>query len=88
MALEYKGSKCGVCGYNRCSRALVFHHLEGDKDFGISEKGYTRSWDKTKKELDKCILVCSNCHAEVHEGLIDVSQIVNVSIENACSPVA
>ena len=51
--------------------ALEFHHLDpSQKDFGISSKGYTRSWDKVKEELDKCILVCSNCHREIHSGLI------------------
>lgn len=71
MAVEYKGGKCSVCGYDRCADALEFHHLDpSKKDFGISSKGYTRSWDKVKEELDKCILVCSNCHREIHSGLI------------------
>lgn len=42
------------------------------KDFGIGSKGYTRSFDKVKKELDKCICVCANCHREIHAGLIDI----------------
>lgn len=67
MAIEYKGSACQRCGYDRCEGALVFHHTEpGAKDFGVSEKGYTRSWEKVRAELDKCLLLCSNCHAEVH----------------------
>jgi hypothetical protein len=66
-AVEYKGRKCSKCGYNKCIDALEFHHLDSlQKDFGISEKGYTRSWEKVKLELDKCILVCSNCHKEIH----------------------
>jgi 5-methylcytosine-specific restriction endonuclease McrA len=70
MAIEYKGGKCSNCGYNTCYEALEFHHLNADgKDFGISDKGYTRSWAKIKKELDKCVLLCSNCHREVHAGL-------------------
>ena len=67
MSLEYKGGVCENCGYNKCETALVFHHRESDgKDFGVASKGYTRSWDKVRKELDKCVLLCSNCHAEVH----------------------
>ena|SRR3990167_3902907 len=67
MSLEYKGGVCENCGYNKCETALVFHHKESDgKDFGVASKGYTRSWDKVRKELDKCVLLCSNCHAEVH----------------------
>ena len=56
-----------MCGYDRCETALVFHHKESDgKDFGVASKGYTRSWEKVKQELDKCMLLCSNCHAEIH----------------------
>lgn len=44
MALEYKGNKCSICGYDKCLGALEFHHLDSEeKDFGISEKGYTRA---------------------------------------------
>jgi len=67
MAIEYKGGKCEICGYNKCVDALEFHHLNPEeKDFGISEKGYTRSFDEVKQELDKCIMVCANCHRELH----------------------
>jgi len=59
-----------VCGYGRYQGALEFHHLDtSKKDFGLSTKGLTRSWEKTKRELEKCILVCSNCHKEIHAGL-------------------
>ena len=68
MAIKYKGGKCMICGYKRCSQALEFHHQSGRKEFGISRKGHTRSWEKTKKELDKCILLCANCHREKHSG--------------------
>jgi len=45
MAVEYKGGKCEVCGYDRCADALEFHHNDSiGKKFGISAKGYTRSW--------------------------------------------
>ncbi len=67
-ALEYKGGKCEKCGYSKCSRALEFHHLDpSEKDFGISNKGHTRPWETIRSELDKCLLLCSNCHAEIHE---------------------
>ncbi len=71
MSIEYKGNKCCICGYNKCKSALEFHHLDPkQKDFGISAKGYTRSWEKIKEELDKCIMVCANCHREIHDGLV------------------
>ncbi len=74
MAIEYLGSKCYFCGYNRCIAALDFHHLdERTKSFGLSQDGLTRSWKKTKKEIEKCFLVCSNCHREIHAGLLQPS---------------
>jgi len=66
MAIAYRGGKCEICGYKKCSEAMEFHHRVGVKDFGISAKGYTRSWQSVKSELDKCILLCANCHREVH----------------------
>jgi len=67
QAVEYKGGKCQICGYNKCISNLVFHHNDPDqKDFGISNKGVYKKFDKIKSELDKCILLCHNCHGEVH----------------------
>jgi len=67
MAVAYKGGKCSRCGYNRCIEALEFHHTDSSqKDFGISQDGYTRSWERVRQELEKCILVCANCHRELH----------------------
>ncbi len=69
MALEYLGNKCCFCGYDRCSAALDFHHRDAStKKFGLSQSGMTRSWERTREELDKCVLVCSNCHREIHAG--------------------
>ena len=70
MAVAYKGGKCLRCGYHRCIDALEFHHVNpAQKDFSISEKGYTRSWKKVQTELDKCMIVCANCHREIHAKL-------------------
>lgn len=67
----YAGGKCKRCGYNKCIRALEFHHLDPkEKDFGIS-KNLTKSMAKLKEEINKCILLCSNCHAEVHQELYE-----------------
>lgn len=71
MSIAYKGGKCQCCGYNKYVGALEFHHINSEeKDFGISAKGYTRSWERVKEELDKCILVCANCHREIHGNII------------------
>ena len=67
MAVEYKGGCCSICGYDGCIEALEFHHIDpSEKDFGISSKGYTRSWERVKEEIDRCVLLCANCHREVH----------------------
>ncbi len=75
MAIEYKGDKCIECGYNKCSQALDFHHVDPTtNNFGISAGGHTRSWEKVKEELDKCVLLCANCHREVHAGILNIGE--------------
>jgi len=70
MAVEYKGGKCEICGYDRCVEALEFHHQDSaKKDFSVSSDGCTRSWVRVKAELDKCIMLCANCHRETHAKL-------------------
>ena len=67
--IDYKGGKCCRCGYNKSMRALEFHHLDPSiKDFGISTC-LTKSMESLKQEVDKCILVCANCHAEIHDEI-------------------
>ncbi|HNW71612.1 MAG TPA: hypothetical protein PKZ36_00650 [Candidatus Paceibacterota bacterium] len=73
LAIEYKGGQCTACGYKRCVGALELHHLnKSDKKFGIGDKGYTRSWEKIKSELDKCVLLCANCHREIETGILQL----------------
>lgn len=63
--VEFKGGSCELCGYNKSLQALHFHHKEpGEKDFAISS---ATSWKKAKIEIEKCLLVCANCHAELHD---------------------
>lgn len=85
LAVAYKGGKCENpdCGYKKYVGALEFHHIDKNKEFGIASKGYTRSWEKVKKELDKCVMLCSNCHKEAEAGLLDISKLDNkIHIEN------
>jgi hypothetical protein len=66
QCVEYKGGRCEICGYNRYIGALEFHHLDPEqKDFSISHTRLT-TFEKVKSELDKCRLVCANCHREIH----------------------
>jgi len=64
-SVKYKGGECEQCGYKKCPTALEFHHIDPtQKEFAISKQPHTRSWDRLKVELDKCSLLCSNCHKE------------------------
>ena len=66
-AFEYKGGKCEKCGIISIPEIYDFHHIDPlQKDFSISAVGNTYSWDKIKKEIDKCILLCANCHRQIH----------------------
>jgi 5-methylcytosine-specific restriction endonuclease McrA len=81
-AVHYKGGRCQICGYNKCIQALEFHHLAPNKkDFGVSASGYTRSWAKVKEELDKCLMLCANCHREVHAEKLQPSQVIEIANE-------
>ena len=75
--VEYKGGSCVICGYSGSIDALDIHHLDGNqKEFGISSGGITRSWAKVRAEADKCILVCANCHREIHAGAVQPKQAI------------
>jgi len=73
LAIEYKGGKCQICGYKNYPGALELHHIDPtQKTFSISTEAYTRSWRTVKAELDKCILLCANCHREIAAGLAEI----------------
>ena len=82
--IKYKGGACSICGYNKTSVALTFHHLHNQdqkKEYDIATKiGNRYSLDFLKKEVDKCVLVCENCHREIHQEEIDK---INKPIEDA-----
>ena len=72
LLIEYKGGKCEKCGFNESiPDCYSFHHLNPtQKSFGISSglsnHGKSKSLEECKKEVDKCALVCNNCHAKIH----------------------
>jgi transposase len=71
--VERAGGACELCGYNRYSGALQFHHVDAElKQFSISRNGTTRSWAELSAEADKCALLCANCHAEVEAGMVEL----------------
>ena len=78
-AVDYKGGCCVLCGYNRHNVALDFHHLDKSiKTYSISNKIRSRSWEEIKRELDKCVLLCANCHREVENNLVILSAINSI----------
>ena len=61
---ERGGAKCQICGYDKCVAALEFHHRNpAEKD-----PQWRRGWslDRLRNELNKCDILCANCHREVH----------------------
>jgi len=69
--VNYKGGKCQFCNYSRYLGALDFHHIDPKtRCFGLSTDELYRSWKTIMAELKKCFIVCSNCHREIHAGLI------------------
>ena len=70
MAVEIAGGKCQICGYKKCLKALDFHHLNPkQRSFSLDVRGLTKSWNTIVDEIHKCVLVCANCHREIHAGV-------------------
>jgi predicted HNH restriction endonuclease len=73
MLVEYKGGACVLCGYSGYFGAFDLHHTgDSPKAFGIAAGGFSRSWESLKREADKCVLLCANCHREVHGGVAHI----------------
>ena len=77
------GGVCVGCALPEPVDALEFHHLDpSTKEFGISTEGIPRSWEKIEAELKKCVLLCANCHREVHAGVRQIGE--NEGAYRAC----
>ena len=72
--IEAMGGKCAICGYNKCDSALALHHLNpSQKELSISSVIVNaKAWFIIAQELRKCVLLCHNCHSEVHAELIEI----------------
>jgi hypothetical protein len=72
--VQSMGGKCVCCGYNKCNHALALHHLDpSQKDISLgSIRANSICWEKIVKELKKCIMVCHNCHSEIHAGMTEI----------------
>ena len=68
FAVAYLGGKCSVCGFSASPWAFVFHHRDaGRKEFAIGQASAMK-WASLLKELEKCELVCANCHMIHHSN--------------------
>jgi transposase len=73
ILVEEAGGACCICGYDRNMRALHFHHVEpSQKRHELNAKGVALALEKLRAEARKCVLLCSNCHAEVEDRIVSV----------------
>jgi hypothetical protein len=79
------GGKCRLCGYSRCNKALSAHHLDPKtKEYGLCGWASMNS-EKILTEMKKCVLLCMNCHMEVHDGSASVGGLDVVFDEDAAT---
>jgi len=85
--LEYKDmNKCQICGYTKCIASLDLHHVNKDKDFKFSKfcvnfNNVYELYDVIKKELDKCTVICKNCHCDIHSDKTFLNENMNKILE-------
>jgi transposase-like protein len=82
------GGACALCGYDRCAGVLQFHHIDPtSKRFAVSGQAAATSLHRAREEARKCVLLCANCHAEVENGVADLSPIIGSGALYAASSV-
>ena len=69
-AVAVLGGKCQICDYDTYIGALEFHHIEPKfKSFELSSGNLSKPWATVLAEIEKCALLCANCHREIHAGI-------------------
>lgn len=82
--VKMKGGCCQACGFNRYDGALEFHHADPTtKDETIARMTRNPSSPKLLAELEKCVLVCSNCHKMIHAGIIECPKLTDLILDGA-----
>jgi predicted HNH restriction endonuclease len=78
--IEYKGGKCEICGYDKNIATLDFHHINPDeKSFQLDSRHLSNTHiEKLLQEVNKCMLLCANCHREIHYPKFDKDNISNL----------
>jgi hypothetical protein len=78
------GNKCHICGYDKCHSSLEFHHINPhEKDKQLARNLEEFSIELIVLELEKCILLCRNCHREVHVGFTLLTNDITNKRQNA-----
>jgi hypothetical protein len=74
--IKSMGGKCQICSYDKCDSALALHHLDpSQKDLAFGAiRANPKNWLLIVEELRKCILVCHNCHSEIHAGMTQIPE--------------
>ena len=70
MLLDEAGGRCAICGYDRCTLNLHFHHVDPATKVFALNLAAGKSLATFRAEAKKCVLLCANCHGEVESGLI------------------
>ena len=72
------GGRCAICGYDKNLAALVFHHIDAEaKDFKLDMRSLSnRKLAPILDEISKCILLCANCHAEIHNPHLNLDDLI------------
>ncbi|MGH2451550.1 MAG: hypothetical protein ACRDGE_09825 [Candidatus Limnocylindria bacterium] len=74
-AVAYMGGACFGCDRTALPAIFEFHHWDPhEKEFGITQDGVPRRWEKIVAELQKCVMLCANCHREVHAGARELDE--------------
>lgn len=75
--IKSHGGKCEICGYNKNLAALEFHHINPEeKEFQLDLRHLSNTnLDKLEKEINKCQLLCANCHREIHNLHFNIKEI-------------
>ncbi len=68
-AVRHKGGKCIRCGYSKSIWALEFHHRNRDEKNRKISRLLLNKWEIILEEIEKCDLVCANCHREIEEEI-------------------
>lgn len=80
--IEYLGGKCSSCGYCKNIAALEFNHLDtSKKSFNIDSRKLSNTNESVLlNEVEKCNLLCSNCHREYHNPELELVKVKKMDL--------